>query len=90
MKEIFLNDEKDIEYSNAIYENYVNNIRNLEYKISELKLKENVANGEEKKKLIKEIKNLEDSVNAMNIAMKSMNRFKSAFEEGVNAMDSEI
>lgn len=90
MKEIFLNDEKDIEYSNAIYQNYVNNIRDLEYKISELKLKENVANGEEKKKLTKEIKNLEDSVNAMSIAMKSMNRFKSAFEEGMNAMDSEI
>lgn len=50
-----------------------------------MKLRENVASKEDKKKLKIEIKNMEDSVHAMKIAMKSMNRFKSAFEVGMES-----
>ena len=48
-REIFLNDEKDIEYSNTIYEQYVEKIREAENTLTEIKLKENDASKEEKK-----------------------------------------
>ena len=85
VREIFLNDEHDLEYSNYVYEQYVNNIAEIEKKTVDLTLKENVASKEEKKKLKLEIKNMEESAHAMKIAMKSMNRFKSAFEVGMGA-----
>ena len=85
VREIFLNDEHDLEYSNYVYEQYVNNIAEIEKKTVDLKLKESVASKEEKKKLKLEIKNMEESAHAMKIAMKSMNRFKSAFEVGMGA-----
>ena len=82
VREIFLNDEHDIEFSDSVFEQYVGNIEQLEKKLVELKLKADLASKEEKKQLKSEIKNLEDSVKAMKIAMKSMNKFKSSFEIG--------
>lgn len=86
MYEIFLNDEHDIEYSDYVYEKYVESIAELEKKTVELKLRENVATKEEKKKLKLEIKNMEDSAHAMKVAMKSMNKFKSSFAEGLGTV----
>jgi len=83
MREIFLNDEHDMAYSNTIYEQYVNNIAEIEKGLVELRLKADDASKEEKKQLNLEIKNAEDSVHAMKIAMKSMKRYKSAFEDGM-------
>lgn len=83
VREIFLNDEKDIEYSNTIYEKYVQNIADIEKGLIELQLKADVADNTEKKKLKAEIKSAEDSVKAMKIAMKSMNKFISSYEMGV-------
>lgn len=83
VREIFLNDEHDLEYSNYVYEQYVKNIAEIEKKTVDLKLQENVASKEDKKKLKIEIKNMEESAHAMKIAMKSMNKFKSAFEVGM-------
>jgi len=83
VREIFLNDEHDLAYSNSIYEQYVRNIADIEKGLVELKLKADTASKEEKKKLMIEIKNAEESVNAMRIAMKSMHKFKSAFECGM-------
>lgn len=83
VREIFLNDEKDIEYSNTIYEKYVQNIADIEKGLIELQLKENVADNKQKKKLKAEIKSAEDTVKAMKIAMKSMNKFISSYEMGV-------
>lgn len=85
VREIFLNDEKDLEYSNMIYEQYVRNIANIEKDLVELKLKENVATKEEKKQLKVQIKNMEESVHAMKIAMKSMKKYNSAFMVGMEA-----
>ena len=85
LREIFLNDEHDLDYSNYVYEQYVNKISEIEKKIVDLKLQENVASKEDKKKLKLEIKNLEESAHAMKIAMKSMNKFKSAFQMGMEA-----
>ena len=84
VREVFLNDEKDVDYSSQIIEQYVQNVATLEKQLVDLKLKEKVANKEEKKQLKIEIKNLEESTHAMEIAMKSMNRFKSSFELGMN------
>lgn len=80
VREIFLNDEHDVDYSNSIYEQYVQNIMDIEKGLVELKLKADVANGKEKKNLQAEIKSAEESVEAMKIARKSLLKFKSSFD----------
>ena len=87
VREIFLNDEHDIEYSNTVYEQYVQNITDIEKGLVELKLKADVADKEEKKQLKKQIKNTEEAVQAMKIAMKSMNKFNSSFDLGENVSE---
>ena len=82
VREIFLNDEHDIEYSNTVYEQYVQNIADIEKGLVELKLKADVADAEDKKQLKIQIKNAEESVHAMKIAMKSMKKFNSSFALG--------
>ena len=87
VREIFLNDEHDLEYSNTIYEQYVKNIAQIEKELVELRLQATVADKtkkEELKELKDKIKKSEESVDAMKIAMKNMYRFKSSFEIGMN------
>lgn len=83
IREIFLNDEHDIEYSNSVYEKYVQNITDIEKGLVELRLKADVASGKEKKDLKDKIKKTEASVEAMKIARKSLLKFKTSFEEGL-------
>ena len=83
VREIFLNDEHDLEYSNTVYEQYLENIMDIEKGLVELKLKADVASGAEKKELKATIKNAEDSVDAMKIARKNLLKFKSSFETGL-------
>lgn len=85
VREIFLNDEQDLAYSNSVYEQYVNNIRSIEKNLVDLKLKADTVDSKEKKLLKAEIKNAEESVNAMKIAMKSMKKFISSYEIGMNS-----
>lgn len=82
VREIFLNDEHDIDYSDSVYEQYVKNIADIEKELVELKLKRDVSDKAEKKKLEIEIKNIEQSVHVMQIAMKSMHKYNSSFAEG--------
>ena len=82
VREIFLNDEHDIAYSNTVYEQYVQNITDIEKGLVELRIKADVADKEEKKQLQKQIKNTDEAVQAMKIAMKSMNKFNSSFALG--------
>lgn len=82
VREIFLNDEHDIEYSNTIYEQYVKNIADIEKELVELKLKESVVDKEEKASLKRRIKDTEKSVQAMKLAMKNMKKFNSSFALG--------
>ena len=84
VREIFLNDEHDIEYSNSVYEQYVQNIMDIEKGVVELRLQADVANGKEKKELQGKIKKAEDSVEAMKIARKNLKKFMSSFEEGLS------
>ena len=87
VREIFLNDEHDLEYSNAVYEQFVKNIAQIEKGLVELRLQAAVADKtkkEELKELKEKIKKTEESVEAMKIAMKSMHKFKSSFELGMN------
>lgn len=83
IREIFLNDEHDMVYSNSIYEEYVQNIMAIEKGIVELKLQADVANGKEEKELKSKIKNAEESVKAMKKARQNLRRFISSFEEGI-------
>ena len=84
VREIFLNDEHDTEYSNTVYEQYVQNIRGIENGLTELRLKADVADGKEELK--RQIKNAEESVEAMKIARKNLLKFKSSFEDGLGAL----
>lgn len=83
VREIFLNDEHDLVYSNTVYEQYVQNIMEIEKGLVELRLQLDVANGKEKKLLKAKIKEAEESVEAMKIARKSMLKFQSSFETGL-------
>jgi hypothetical protein len=83
IREIFLNDEHDIAYSNSVYEQYVQNIMDIEKGIVELKLQEDEAPDKEKKELKAKIKKAEESVEAMKIAKNNLRKFISSFEEGV-------
>ena len=83
VREIFLNDEHDIEFSNSVYEQYLQNITEIEKGLVELRLKMDVAKGKEKKEIAETIKKAEESVEAMKVARKNMLRFNSSFAEGV-------
>ena len=84
VREILLNDEKDLEYSNTVYEQYVQNIVEIEKGLVELRLQADMEGDGKKKKEIKEkIKRAEESVEAMKIARKSMAKFISSFQTGV-------
>ncbi len=83
VREIFLNDERDTAYSNSVYEKYVQNIMEIEKGLVELRLSAEVAKGQEKKALQDKIKKAEESVEAMKIAMRSLRKFISSFEEGL-------
>lgn len=82
VREIFLNDEHDTDYSNTVYEKYVHKIMEIEKGLIDLKLQADELTGEEKKKLENEIKSSEESVKAMKIAKDSMKKFISSFEVG--------
>lgn len=84
VREIFLNDEHDTDYSNSVYEQYVQNIMDIEKGLVELKLQADVADSKEKKELKRQIKNAEESVDAMKLARKSLIKFISSFEEGLS------
>lgn len=83
VREIFLNDEHDVEFSNSVYEQYLQNITEIEKGLVELRLKKDVARGNEKKNIAGKIKKAEESVEAMKVARKSMLRYNSSFAEGL-------
>lgn len=83
VREIFLNDELDVEYSNSVYEQYVQKIMEVEKGIVELRLQADMANGKEKKELQVKIKKAEESVEAMKIARKNLGKFISSFKMGL-------
>ena len=85
VREIFLNDEHDVAFSNSVYEQYLQNITEIEKGLVELRLKKDVAKGKEKKAISAAIKEAEKSVEAMKIARKSMLKYNSSFDEGLQA-----
>lgn len=84
VREIFLNDEHDTVYSNSVYEQFVQNIMDIEKGVVELKLQADVASGKEKKDLKGRIKKAEESAEAMKIARKNLRKFMSSFEIGLS------
>lgn len=82
VREIFLNDEYDVAYSNSVYEAYVQNIIELEKGLVDLKYAKPESE-KEKKEIENKIKRSKESVKVMGIAMGSMEKFISSFEEGL-------
>ena len=83
MNEIFLKDEHNIDFVKEVYEQYLNNITEIEYELVKLKLKRDVLKGNEKKLVEKSIKNAEESVKVMKFARKIMLKSIRSFEEGL-------
>lgn len=84
VKEIFLNDEYDLDYSNSIYKQYAENIKKIEKELVDLKFNADTADSKEKKRLQAEIKRTEESVKVMKASLKIMKKFISSFEAGFN------
>ena len=82
VQEIFLNDEHDLEYSNTIYEQYVQNISDIEKGLVELRLKADVASKKEREQFTAQIENTEEAVEVMKKVMHCMNKFNSSFAVG--------
>ncbi len=61
----------------------MNNIANIEKELVDLRLRADTADTEEKKKIREMIKRSEETVDAMKIAKKSMEKFVSSFKTGV-------
>ena len=76
LREIILNEQKDIKMAQAILNSYKENIVKMKSTIAEMKL--------ENEKSKAEIKNLEESVKYMENNFKEMNRFTSSFEVGLD------
>ncbi len=85
IREIFLNDEHDIDYSNSVYEMYTENIKEIEKGIVDLKHNLDDSKGEERKETKAKIKKAEESVKAMKVAKKSLSKFISSFETGMKS-----
>jgi len=83
VREIFLNDEKDIEYSDSVYEQYVGSIKEIEHQLIEMRYSTDEYSDEEMKKRKEQIKNCEEAVKVMQIAMKEMKKYNSSFETGM-------
>ena len=83
VREIFLNDEHDVEFSNSVYEQYLQNIIEIEKGLVDLRLKKDVEKGKEKKAIAENIKKAEQSIEAMKVARKSMLKYNSSFAEGL-------
>lgn len=88
VREIFLNDEHDLVYSNSVYEQYVRNIADIEKGLVDLRLQADIAGKEEKAGLKEQIKELEKTVEAMKVARKNLAKFMSSFEEGLQHTDA--
>lgn len=76
LREIILNEQKDIRLAQKVLENYKENILALNTRIASLEL--------ENKKNEGQIKNLKKAVEYMEKIFKDMNRFTSSFEVGLN------
>lgn len=85
VREVFLNDEHDAQYASYVYDEYVSMIAECEKALVDLKLKRDNAEKSEKSALDKQVKEAEDSISAMKIAMNDMKRFISSFVAGMQA-----
>jgi len=85
IREIFLNDEHDLAYSNSVFEQYTQNILTIQNGLNELRMQSTIADKETKKKLDAQIREAEKSVEAMNRARKHLHRFITSFETGTSA-----
>ena len=84
IREIFLNDEHDLAYSKSVYEQYAQEIMEIEKGLVELRAQSDEATGDKKKQLQRKIKKAEESIEAMKVAKNNLRKFISSFEVGSN------
>ena len=92
--EVFLNEEKDIAFSDIVLKRYISNQIALENALTKEKEKAKTASPDEKEKLKKEIENVQKSVDVMKNDINSMKRLvalmKKTLEKNCNQVHSEI
>lgn len=87
VREIFLNDEHDTDLSDSVFEQYIDNAKNMEHQLIEMKYQVYDFEDADKKNLETRIKNAEGAINAMQIAIKNMKKYNSSFALGLEADD---
>lgn len=85
VREVFLNDERDLAYSHTVYEQLTRQVTLTENDLVELEVRAENLEGEERKRKQEEIKRARQSLDVMKIARKSLRRFISSFETGVES-----
>ena len=94
VQEVFLNEEKDIAFSDIVLKRYISNQIALENALTKEKEKAKTASPDEKEKLKKEIENVQKSVDVMKNDINSMKRLvalmKKTLEKNCNQVHSEI
>lgn len=80
LREIFLDDDHDFEFSYKVLEKYTENIRKIEKNLVDLRLKSDGLESKSKKDNEIKIKNLEENVEVMKIARKTMIKMNREFE----------
>ena len=85
VREVFLNDERDLAYSHTVYEQLTRQVTLTENDLVELEVRVENLEGEERKRKQEEIKRARQSLDVMKIARKSLRRFISSFETGVES-----
>lgn len=86
-REIFLNDEKNIEFADEMCEMFTNRISEIEKGLVDLNLEMDTTTGNDKKLLQSDIKRAKEVVPIMKKTRTTMLRFKSSFEEGMSFDD---
>ncbi|EEI86977.1 hypothetical protein HMPREF0072_0532 [Anaerococcus lactolyticus ATCC 51172] len=80
IREIFLDDDKDLEFSIKVLEKYTESITKIEKNLVDLRLKRGSLDSKEKSDNEKQIKNLEENVVVMKIARKIMIKMNNEFK----------
>ena len=81
VREIFISDEQDLAYSNSVYEQYVDNLSEIEKKLADLRVRIDDMSEDDRKKVQEEIKALEASAKAMMPVRASLKKSISTYRQ---------
>lgn len=79
IKEVFLEDENDTEYSHKVFEQYRQQLIKIEKQFVDLKAEAEIADKNEKKAFAEKIKNVEEGISVMTITKKHIRQFSDPY-----------